>query len=103
MFAVVEIGGQQFEVVPNSIVKVPFIDYNPGDVLELNNILFFEDENGLKVGNPYLEGKVVVKIIAHGKDPKVIVFKKKRRKGYRRFKTHRQKFTKVEITEIQVN
>lgn len=100
MFAVVEIAGMQFEVSNQSIVKVPLLEGNPGDTLNFNKILLAGEGSDLKLGKPYIEGNVQATLIKHGHDPKVFVFKKIRRKGYRRFKGHRQKFSLIEINDI---
>lgn len=102
MFAIVEIAGQQFEVEPNKTMSVPHLAGEPGEKVEFTNILFANDGSSNKVGAPYIEGKVNAEIIEHQKDKKVIVFKKKRRKGYRRLRGHRQQYTKIMITEIHL-
>lgn len=104
MFAVVEIASTQFEVGPNKVIKVPLLNGNPGDTVSFSNVLIAgSDGKETSVGTPYLEGSVEGTILGHGKDKKVIVFKKKRRKGYRRFNGHRQQFTKIEITGMNIS
>jgi len=103
MYAVVEIAGLQFEVQPKDIVTVPLLKGEPGDTVSFSNILLFNDNSDVKVGQPYLNGSVEAKILAHGKGQKLIVFKKKRRKGYRKLNGHRQKFTKIEINNINID
>jgi large subunit ribosomal protein L21 len=103
MFAVVEIAGTQFEVNPNEIIRVPLLSGEPGTSVEFNNILVAGVGEETKIGAPYISGSVSAKILAHGKDQTVIVFKKKRRKGYQKRNGHRQKFTKIEITNININ
>ncbi len=98
MLAIVEIAGMQFEVQPNDIVNVPLLDGNPGDTIELNKILLAGDT----IGAPYVEGTIKAEILNHWKDKKVIVFKKKRRKGYRRLKGHRQNYSKIKVLEISI-
>lgn len=100
MYAVVEIAGMQFQVQPNEVVKVPLLDGQAGDSVTFNNVLLTSDGTNVNVGNPYVNGTVSAKILAHGKDSKVLVFKKIRRKGYRKLNGHRQHFTKIEITGI---
>jgi large subunit ribosomal protein L21 len=102
MYAVVELAGMQYEVSPNAIVKAPFMNGNIGDKVTFDKILLSGDENGVNLGKPYIPGTVEAKIVAHGRDAKVIVFKKKRRKGYRKLNGHKQHFTKVEITGINL-
>ncbi|MGA2297167.1 MAG: 50S ribosomal protein L21 [FCB group bacterium] len=101
MLAIVEIAGMQFEVQPKEIVRVPLLEGEPGDSVEFSNIILGQDDTETKIGNPYLKGLVTAKIIEHGKEPKVIVFHKKRRKGYKRLRGHRQNYTRIEITDIK--
>lgn len=102
MYAVVEIAGNQFQVEKNDVVKVPLLEGNPGDTVEFGNILLSGEGTDANVGAPYVDGKVTAKIIEHGKDDKILVFHKKRRKGYRKLNGHRQHFTKIEITDINI-
>lgn len=101
MFAVVVIAGKQFEVEPQKIVKVPRLEGNPGDSVCFDKVLLTESATDLKIGAPFTNDVVEAKILEHGKDAKVIVFKKKRRKGYRKLNKHRQHFTRIEITAIE--
>ena len=101
MFAVVEIAGKQFKVVKSDKVKVPRLEAEVGKTVTFQKVLLVSDNGTVKVGNPAVEGaKVEAKVLSHGKDEKVIVFKKKRRKGYRVKRGHRQDFTQIEITGI---
>lgn len=102
MFAVVEIAGMQFEVQPNQKLNVPLLKGNPGDAVEFENVLLAGKDNDTVIGDPYVEGKVTAKIVEHGRGEKVIVFKKKRRKGYRRLKGHKQHYTRIEVTGINI-
>jgi len=103
MFAIVEIAGVQFEVEKGMTVKVPLLKGNPGDTIEFNNLLLGGTEGKEKIGAPYINGgKVKAKILEHGKDEKVLVFHKKRRKGHRKLNGHRQNFTKIEVIDIKV-
>lgn len=101
MYAVVEIAGKQFKVAPSEKVKVPRLKAEVGQEVNFDKVLLVSDNGTVKVGNPTVEGtKVEAKVLSHGKDEKVIVFKKKRRKGYRVKRGHRQGYTEVEITSI---
>ncbi|MCO6465181.1 MAG: 50S ribosomal protein L21 [Bradyrhizobiaceae bacterium] len=102
MYAVVEIGGQQFAVSPNQTVSVPLLDSNVGDKLEFTNILLASDNGKVSVGTPYIAGKVTATVQAHGKGDTVLVFHKKRRKGYQKLNGHRQKFTSITINDIKI-
>ncbi len=101
MLAVVDILGQQFKVTENKKYYVPLMKEEPESEITLNKVLLLIDENGTKIGQPYLEDvKVQAKILQHIKDDKVFVFKKKRRTGYEKLNGHRQKLTQIEITKI---
>jgi large subunit ribosomal protein L21 len=101
MFAVVDILGQQFKVTENTKYFVPRLNEEPNKSVTFKNVLLLSDENGTKLGSPYLEGiKVKAKVLEHTKDNKVIVFKKKRRTGYKKKNGHRQSLTQIEITKI---
>ncbi|MDQ1266680.1 MAG: large subunit ribosomal protein [Bacteroidota bacterium] len=101
MNAIVEIAGTQFEVEPTEIYYVPFIDAEMGEMKSFSNILLTQtDEGNVEIGAPYLDGNVEAKVLAHAKGDKVLVFKKKRRKGYRKLNGHRQLYTLIQITGI---
>ncbi len=102
MLAIVEIAGQQFEVEKNLKLNVPLLDGVPGDDLKFENILLTNDGSNVNIGSPFLQGSVSAKILKHGRDKKILVFHKKRRKGYRKLNGHRAKFTRIEITNIDV-
>ena len=103
MHAVVEIAGTQFDIKPKDVVKVPLLQANPGDVVEFTNILLAGNETETLVGTPYLNGTVKGTVIEHFKDKKVLIFKKKRRKGYRKFNGHRQQFSRIAITSMELD
>jgi large subunit ribosomal protein L21 len=101
MYAVVEIAGKQFKVASSDKVRVPKLDVEVGKKVEFDKVLLLADNGTVKVGNPTVEGaKVEAMVLSHGKDEKVIVFKKKRRKGYRVKRGHRQPYTEIEISKI---
>lgn len=101
MYAVVEIAGKQFKVTPSEKLKVPRLKAEVGQEVKFDKVLLVSDNGSVKVGNPTVEGmKVEAKVLNHGKDEKVIVFKKKRRKGYRVKRGHRQRYTEIEITSV---
>ena len=103
MLAVVEINGVQFEVQKDIKLNVPYIVGNPGDSFEFNNILLAENNGETRIGAPYLGGSVKATIVEHGRGDKILIFHKKRRKGYRKLNGHRQDFTTIEITDINLN
>lgn len=100
MTAIVDIAGKQFPVNASDVLVVPHLEGNPGDTVEFNNILMTMDGDSTNVGAPFVSGSVKAKIIEHGKGEKVLVFKKKRRKGYQKLNGHRQQYTKIEILTI---
>jgi len=101
MYAIVEIAGQQFKVEKNNQIFVHRLEGEEGASLEFDKVLLIEDGKNIKVGTPTVEGaKVSAKIISHLKGDKVIVFKKKRRKGYKVKNGHRQYLTKISIENI---
>jgi large subunit ribosomal protein L21 len=103
MYAIVNIAGQQFKVAKDQHLFVHRLQGNEGASIEFDNVLLAEDGGKFKVGTPTLKGAVVsAKILSHLKGDKVIVFKKKRRKGYKKKNGHRQQFTKIQITGIKL-
>jgi large subunit ribosomal protein L21 len=101
MFAVIRTGGKQYRVAPNDIIKVEKIAGEPGDIVELAEVILLGGEGGPKTGSPTIAGAMVAaEVISQGRSEKVIVFKKKRRANYRRKKGHRQLLTALRITEI---
>lgn len=101
MFAVLEVAGQQLKVSPAEKVFVPLLDQKVGNTITFDKVLLLSDDKSVRVGNPIVKGVAVKgKVLGHVKDEKVIVFKKKRRKGYRVRRGHRQQYTEIEITSI---
>ncbi|MGB9762044.1 MAG: 50S ribosomal protein L21 [Caldimicrobium sp.] len=102
MFAVIKTGGKQYVVKPGDRLKVEKIEGNPGDIVEIKEVLLINTGENLKIGTPLVESALVTaEIIEQGKSPKIIVFKKKPKKGYKRKRGHRQLFTTIEIKEIK--
>lgn len=102
MFAIVNIRGKQYRISENDKVYVPKLKEEIGSKVSFDNVLMFsKDDKSFQVGAPKLEMKVEATVLGHVKDEKVIVFKKKRRKGYKRTKGHRQQYTQIEINSIQ--
>ena len=101
MYAIVEIAGQQFKVEKDQEIFVHRLEGNVGDSVEFDQVLLTDNDGDVKVGAPTIDkAKVTAKIVEHLKGDKVIVFKKKRRKGYKLKKGHRQYLTKVAIEKI---
>ena len=102
MYAIVEIAGQQFKVEQDRFIYTQKIAGSEGDSVEFDNVLLVDNDGTVNVGTPSVSGaKVTGTILAHGKGDKVIVFKKKRRKGYKKKNGHRQSFTKLKIDSIK--
>ena len=103
MFAIVKTGGKQYKAVPDGIIKTEMIDRPVGEEFDLEEVLMFQDEQGkVKIGAPMIAGaSVAVKVVSQGRDPKIIVFKKKRRQNYRRKAGHRQYVTRLKVLGIK--
>ena len=100
MYAVVKAGGRQYKVNEGDRINVSLMDASVGDEVTLDEVLVLGGGEPV-VGHPTVPGaSVSAKVAEHGRDPKIIVFKMKRRKGYRRKNGHRQPFTSLEITGI---
>ena len=102
MYAIIRTGGKQYMVHEGDILNVEKLDVQEGSTIELNEVLAIsDDENNLKVGTPLLEGaKVEAEVLKHGKGKKIIVYKYKPKKNYRRKYGHRQPYTQIRITKI---
>jgi len=100
MFAVIRTGGKQYKVAKDSIIKVEKLEAEPGSAVAFNDVLMLGDGKDLKVGAPILEATVSGEVLEQKRDRKIVVFKKKRRKNYRRKAGHRQHVTVVKITDI---
>ncbi|MEN7550928.1 50S ribosomal protein L21 [Rapidithrix thailandica] len=101
MYAIVEIAGQQFKVEKDKYIYTHRLDKDAGDNVEFDKVLLVENAGDVQVGSPLVAGaSVKAKVLEHVKGDKVIVFKKKRRKGYKKSNGHRQQFTKVLIEGI---
>ena len=101
MFAVIKTGGKQYRVAPNDILRVEKLAGEPGETVALESVLMLETETGLQVGTPLVEGATVAaEVVEQGRGPKIVVFKKKRRKYHRRRNGHRQDQTVLRVTEI---
>jgi large subunit ribosomal protein L21 len=101
MYAIVDIAGQQFKVHKDSKIFVHRIDGDEGAEVSFDKVLLIENDETVLVGEPVLEGAIVhAKILSHVKGDKVLVFKKKRRKGYKKIRGHRQFFSQILIEDI---
>ncbi len=103
MYAVVKIKNQQFRVTPGAELQVPLLAGDVGAAVTFDEVMLVADGDRIQVGTPHVSGaSVAAEIVEHGRSRKIIVFKKKRRKNYRRKNGHRQHFTAIRIKEITV-
>jgi len=102
MFAIVNIRGKQYKISENERLFIPKLKEEIGSKVSFDNVLMYSnDDKSYNIGAPKLDMKVEATIIGHVKDDKVMVFKKKRRKGYKRTQGHRQQYTEIEINSIK--
>ncbi len=102
MYAIVETGGKQYRVEPGAMLQVEKLPGEVGQTIQLDQVRFVHNDGSVVVGQPLVQGaSVTAEVVRHGRTRSVTVFKKKRRKNYRRTKGHRQQFTQLRITDIQ--
>jgi large subunit ribosomal protein L21 len=103
MYAVIQTGGKQYRVAEGETLRVEKLTATPGDKLSFSPLLFADDGGNVQVGKPEVSGvKVEAEVINQGKGDKIVVYKYKRRKSYRRKTGHRQPFTALKIVSIKV-
>lgn len=102
MYAVFQTGGKQFRAEPGSRLRIPTLEAEPGDSVTFDHVLIAGDgDEKVHVGTPVVDGaSVTAEVIRHGRGDKVIVFKRKRRKSYRKKQGHRQNFTEIRVEEV---
>ncbi|BCA56228.1 50S ribosomal subunit protein L21 [Nitrospira sp. KM1] len=101
MYAIVETGGKQYRVENGTVVRVESLPGDVGGTVELNQVRLVQGTGGLVIGQPLVQGaRVTAEIVNQGRTRSIMVFKKQRRKNYRRTKGHRQGFTQLRITGI---
>ncbi|MFI5219300.1 MAG: 50S ribosomal protein L21 [Bacteroidia bacterium] len=102
MYAIVNIAGQQLKVTENDQIFVHRLPEEEGKSIKFKEVLLIDDEGKIKIGDPLIKGaNIIAKVLSHVKGDKVLVFKKKRRKGYQKMNGHRQQFTKIQIEKIK--
>ena len=103
MYAIIEACGKQYKVAQGDVVFFEKLDAEEGKKVKFDNVILVSEDNGkIEVGNPYVKGaKVEGKVVSHGKAKKILVYKYKAKKNYRRTQGHRQPYTKVEITSVK--
>jgi len=100
-YAVIRTGGKQYRVAPGDLVRVERLEGDVGSAVEFGEVLLASADDAVRIGTPLVSGaRVRGTIVAQGRDKKILVFKKKRRKNYRRRRGHRQSITTVRVTEI---
>ncbi len=103
MYAIIQSGGKQYKVQEGDVLRIEKVPGQAGQALTFKRVLFASNKNEVKVGTPLLaDASVEAEILKNGRAKKVIVFKKKRRKGYAKKQGHRQEFTEVKILKISV-
>ncbi len=101
MYAVFRTGGKQFRAEPGARIRIPSLDAEAGDTVTFDDVLLASDGDEISVGRPTVDGaQVSAEVVGHGRDDKIIVFKRKRRKNYRRKQGHRQGFTEIRVDEV---
>ncbi len=104
MYAVIETGGKQYKVSEGDVLTVEKLPVSQGDKITLDKVLVYSDGDTVKLGTPYIEGaKVEADVLENGKGEKVIIFKFKSKKDYRKKQGHRQPYTMLKIGSIGVN
>ncbi len=101
MYAIIQTGGKQLRVQAGDVVDVELLDLEPAAQFEFDQVLAVGDGADIKVGTPLVAAKVSAEVVENRRGPKLTVFKKKRRKGYKRLQGHRQDYSRVRIIDIQ--
>jgi len=98
MYAIVKVGGLQFKATPNEIIRVPLLEEEVGKSVTFDQVLLWSDDTNTTIGSPLVAGKSVTgEIVRHTRSRKLVIFKKRKRKKYRRRGSHRQWFTDVRV------
>ena len=101
MYAIINISGKQYKVISGARIRVPKQEGETGSMVTFDQVLLIKDGDETEIGDPTLKGASVTgTIVDHGRDKKILVYKKKRRKGYQRKNGHRQWFTEIEFNKI---
>ena len=101
MYAIVSIAGKQYKVAEGDKLKVARLSSKVGDTINFEDVLLTDDGKDIKIGKPTLKDSVIsAEVLEHGRLPKILVYKKKRRKGYQRKNGHRQEFSAIKINSI---
>lgn len=102
MYAIIQTGGKQYKVTEGSVLKIEKLNVEPGDRLTLDQVLMVSDDNEVRVGDPLVaNAQVIATVLEQGREKKVVVYKYKKRKNYRRKQGHRQPYTKIKVEKIE--
>ena len=102
MYAIFKAQGKQFRAEEDAVLRIPSLEAAPGDTVTFADVLLLERDGEVRVGTPSVEGaSVAAEVVGHGRGDKIIVYKMKRRKGYRRKQGHRQGYTDIRILGIE--
>ena len=103
MYAIIRAGGHQYRAEPGKTIRIQSVDAQPGETVTFNDVLLGADGDTIKIGAPVVSGAAVTaEVVRHGRGEKIIIFKHKRRKNYRRKQGHRQGFTEVRVNDISL-
>jgi large subunit ribosomal protein L21 len=101
MYAVITTGGKQYKVAPGDVVRVESLDAKKGDTIELKDVYMIADGDNVSVGKPTLpSAKVTAEVVEQGRGEKLIIFKHRKRKGFRKTNGHRQNYTAIKVKDI---
>ena len=104
MYAIVNIAGKQYKVAEGDKLQVARLSSEVGDKINFDNVLLTDDGKNIKIGKPVVKGAVVsAEILEHGRLRKILVYKKKRRKGYQRKNGHRQDYSSIKVNSIKIS
>lgn len=103
MYSIIEVGGQQYKAAPGDRLLVPLFEGEAGKTVDLTRVLLVSDNDAVTVGRPYVDGAAVkARLLSQAMGPKIIVFKKHRRKDYKKKTGHRQQLTELLVTEVSL-
>ena len=101
MYAVIKTGGKQYKVAPGDVVRVESLDAKKGDTIEIKDVFMIADGDNISIGKPLLaSAKVTAEVVEEDRGEKLIIFKHRRRKGFRKTNGHRQNYTGIKVKEI---
>ena len=104
MYAIIETGGKQYKVQEGDTLRIELLKEAPGDTVQIDRVLTVVKDDKAMIGKPVVEGaKAVLKVLEHGKGEKVLIFKYKSKKKYRKTRGHRQPYTAVMVEKLEVN